>query len=189
MRFMKFIRRYPIMNTKKNLIIDIKNYRILKFKYLGLNTNIEEEFCILNPQNIKIEDNVFIGRQSYIDAKGGLLIKEGTMIGPRVFMITSNHVYNHNDLKSIPYENNNLMKPITINENVWIGANVTILPGVNIGEGAVVSMGSVVTKDVEPMAVVGGNPAKTLKYRDKQVYNKLKLDGKIYYKLYREGIY
>ena len=71
-------------------------------------------------------------------------------------------------------------KPVNIGENVWIGSRVTILPGVNIGEGAVVGAGSVVTGNVPKGAVVGGNPAKVIKYRNLELYDKLKQEGRIY---------
>ncbi|MFC6254041.1 CatB-related O-acetyltransferase [Secundilactobacillus hailunensis] len=57
--------------------------------------------------------------------------------------------------------------PITLGDDVWIGANVTVVSDVNIGQGAVVAAGSIVTKDVPPYAIVGGNPAKVIKYRFK----------------------
>lgn len=181
----KVLKRYPIRIKNKNKIVDLKKYSVLKFKYLGENIEVEEDFTILNPNNIIIQNNVFIGKQAYIDAKGGLTIKEGTMIGPRVFIMTSNHDYDSCDLESIPYGKANILKPVTINENVWIGSNVTIVPGITIGEGAVIAMGSVVTKDVEPMSVVGGNPAKILKYRNEKKYFELKGKEKIYYKIYK----
>ena len=58
-----------------------------------------------------------------------------------------------------------ITKPITIKDNVWVATGAIVLPGVTIGEGAVVAAGSVVTKDVEPWTVVGGNPAKFIKKR------------------------
>ena len=65
-------------------------------------------------------------------------------------------------------------KPVVIGNDIWIGAGSIILPGVTIGNGAVVAAGAVVTKDVEPYAIVGGVPAKTIRYRfDKQIINKL----------------
>ena len=67
-----------------------------------------------------------------------------------------------------------LTLPVYIGDDVWIGAKANIVPGVTIGDGAVVAMCAVVTKDVPSCAVVGGNPAKILKYRDVEVYNKLK---------------
>ena len=70
--------------------------------------------------------------------------------------------------------------PISIGENVWVGTHALFLPGVTIGEGAVIGAGSVVTKDVPPLAVVGGNPSSILKFRDSETYYKLKAKGKIY---------
>ncbi|WP_442862504.1 DapH/DapD/GlmU-related protein [Bacillus sp. USDA818B3_A] len=84
---------------------------------------------------------------------------------------------------AIPYDLKNIRKPIIIEVNSWIGQRAIILPGVTIGEGAVVGAGSVVTKDVEPCSIVGGNPAKHIKYRDKDVYYKLKNEGKILRKI------
>ena len=80
----------------------------------------------------------------------------------------------------IPYDKRMITKEVVIGENVWIGTNVIILPGVTIGEGAVVGAGAVVSKDVPPCAVVGGNPAKILKYRNQEKYNELKAQGKVY---------
>ena len=68
---------------------------------------------------------------------------------------------------------------VTIEDNVWIGGKSIILPGVTIHEGAVIGMGAVVTKDVPKCAVVGGNPAKVLKYRDINQYEQLKKENKI----------
>lgn len=74
-----------------------------------------------------------------------------------------------------------------IGKNVWIGANCTILPGVNIGEGAVVAASSVVSKSVPDFAVVAGNPAKIVKYRDIERYNNNKSNKAIYLNLKRNG--
>lgn len=119
----------------------------------------------------------------FFSAPGGIVIKQGVCIGHKVSILTENHRYDAKDLKAIPYDNMYIRKTVTIDENVWIGQQVIILPGVTIGEGAVVAAGSVVTKDVEPLAVVGGNPAKIIKYRDKNVYYKLKSEDKIFRKI------
>jgi len=71
-------------------------------------------------------------------------------------------------------------KAVTIGENVWIGTHVLILPGAEIGEGAVIGAGTVVSGVIPPMAVVGGNPAKVIKYRDRETYERLKAEGTIY---------
>lgn len=70
---------------------------------------------------------------------------------------------------------------------MWIGADVTILPGVTIGEGAVIGACSCVTKDVPPLAIMGGCPAKVIKYRNDKEYFKLKEEGKIYLTYKKEG--
>lgn len=153
-----------------------------KFKKIGENVQIEKgTFYLL--KNIEIGDHVYIGPEAYIFAQGGVSIGSGTIFGPRVTILTSNHNYDSPDLQSIPYDGKNILKKVTIGENVWIGANVLIAPGVTIGEGAVVAMGAVVIKDVPPFALVGGNPAKVIKYRDKERYLQLKQEGKIYLKL------
>ena len=78
----------------------------------------------------------------------------------------------------IPYGNDDVLREVVIGNWVWCGANVTIVPGVHIGDGAVIGSGAVVTKDVPECAVVGGNPAKVIKYRDKDHFYKLKSEGK-----------
>ena len=108
--------------------------------------------------------------------------------------MTRNHNYDGKDLKSIPYDDVYINKPVIIKKNVWIGSNVLILPGVTIGEGAVIGMGAVLTKDVPDYAIVGGNPAKVLKYRNKETYQKLERKNKIYLsliiasKMYQAGV-
>ena len=79
----------------------------------------------------------------------GIILEDGVMIGPHVTLLTVNQIIK--------------CKPVTIKKEAWIGANVTILPGVTVGEGAVVGSASVVTKDVAAHTVVAGNPAKVIK--------------------------
>jgi len=75
---------------------------------------------------------------------------------------------------ALPYGTNYINKPIVIEDNVWIGQYVVILPGVRIGEGAIIGAGSVVVKDVDKCSITAGNPAKHIKYRDKERYELLK---------------
>lgn len=106
---------------------------------------------------ITIGKNVFINHAcSFLDL-GGITIEDHVLIGPRVNLVTENH-------PADPAERRSLMtKPIVIRRNAWIGANATLLPGVTIGENAVVAAGAVVSKDVPDNAIVGGVPAKIIK--------------------------
>lgn len=106
---------------------------------------------------IKIGKQVFINHAcSFLDM-GGITVEDQVMIGPKVNLITENHPLNPADRKSM------LCKPILIKRNAWIGAGATILPGVTIGENAVVAAGAVVSKDVPDNTIVGGIPAKVIK--------------------------
>lgn len=87
-------------------------------------------------------------------------------------IVTSNHNYDNG--AKIPYDETFVLKKVVIEDNVWIGNNVMIVGNVTIGEGAIVAAGSVVCRDVMPCSIVGGNPAKLIKMRDLEHYNKLK---------------
>jgi acetyltransferase-like isoleucine patch superfamily enzyme len=80
----------------------------------------------------------------------------------------------------VPYDDTFSYKTIIIGDNVWFGNRVIVVGNINIGEGAILAAGSVVTHDVPPYAIVGGNPAVILKYRDINHYNELKNAGKFH---------
>ncbi len=108
-------------------------------------------------KNITIGKDVFINSGCHFQDQGGIQIGDGALIGHNVVLATINHDLN-------PEENRkNHYAPITIGAHVWIGSNATILPGVTLGDWAVVAAGAVVTQDVPPRTVVGGVPAKVLK--------------------------
>lgn len=108
-------------------------------------------------QFISLGKNVFINHGcSMLDA-GGISIGDDVLIGPKVCLVTENHPLDPNDRKAL------LPAPIVIGKNVWIGAAVTVLPGVTVGENAILAAGAVVTKDVPANVVVAGVPAKVVK--------------------------
>lgn len=98
--------------------------------------------------------------------------------GTECLIITSNHNYDKGT--KIPYDETHVVKDVVIEDNVWFGDRVIILPGVHIGEGAIIQAGAVVVKDVPKYGIVGGNPAKVFKYRDKEHYCKLKEQKKFH---------
>ena len=86
------------------------------------------------------------------------------MMGPRCTIYTNNHAFDRLDIPMCE-QGYCKDKPVYIEDDVWIGGNVTILPGIRIGCGAIIGAGAIVTKDVPGYAIVGGNPAKVIKYR------------------------
>ena len=126
----------------------------------GKNVNIEKnaEFAY----SVELGDNSGLGINCRISGKAR--IGNNVMMGPNVSIITRNHSFERTD---IPMNSQGMSeeKPVIIEDDVWLGANAIILPGVTISKGAIVGAGAVVTKDVPEYAIVGGNPAKILKFR------------------------
>lgn len=163
-----------------------KNKKSWQFGFCGENVIISDDCDFGSTEKISIEDNVFIGEKTCIFAVGGVTVKRGAIIADRVDIRTANHYYDGPDLNYLPFDEKVIVKPVVIGENSWIASHVLILPGVTIGEGAVVAAGAVVTKDVPDFAVVGGNPAKIIKYRDKDKYLQLKEKDAIFVKGYHD---
>ena len=124
----------------------------------------------------QIDESSHLKSNTYIECSGKVNIKKHFHTGRSLTILTTNHDYRCLDY--LPYGGIDIEKPVIIEDFVWCGANVTILPGVIIGEGAVIGACSVVTKDVPSCAIVGGNPAKIINYRDMEVFNKLKKENK-----------
>jgi len=116
---------------------------------------------ITPPMYIDCASQVHIGKNVYINhnltmmSLGSIIIDDGVMIGPGTSLLTVNH-----EPKNIRVV---MAKPIHIKKNAWIGGDVRILPGVTIGENAIVGTGSIVTKDVPDNTIVVGVPAKIIK--------------------------
>lgn len=111
-------------------------------------------------KNITIGKDVFINSGCHFQDQGGIVIGDGAFIGHNVVLATINHDLDPKNNRKNHYA------PITIGKNVWIGANATVLPGVSIGDWAVIGAGAVVTKDVPAKSVVGGVPARIIKMID-----------------------
>lgn len=114
-------------------------------------------------RNLIIGDDVDLALDVLITTGGGVHIGQRTLIGYRSQILSSNHVIP--PIRGQIFLAGHVHKPVTIGDDVWVGANCLILPGVTIGDGAVIAAGSVVTKNVEPYTIVGGNPAKPIKER------------------------
>lgn len=112
---------------------------------------------------VELGRNSGIGVNAYI--QGQVFIGDNVMMGPECNIWTINH---RTDRLDIPMCEQGTLeeKPVRIGNDVWIGSRVTILPGITIGDGAVIGAGAIVSKDVPDYAVVAGNPARIIRYRD-----------------------
>lgn len=134
----------------------------LILKECGVNVNIEKgaqfssEVCLGDNSGIGINAQI----SSYVS------IGKDVMMGPECMMYTSNHGMERIDIPMWrqPFSE---PEPIIIEDDVWIGSRVIILPGVCIGKGSVIGAGAVVTKSIEPYSIVGGNPAKLIRKRER----------------------
>lgn len=140
---------------------DIDQVREMLSEITG--TEIDDSTTVFPPfytnygQSIRLGKNVFINHAcSFLDI-GGIIIEDDVQIGPRVNITSENHPLDPADRKTL------IPAPVIIRRNAWIGAAATILPGVTIGENAIVAAGAVVSKDVAANTVVAGVPAKVIK--------------------------
>jgi maltose O-acetyltransferase len=140
------------------------------FKKCGKNVNIKKNASFGTGKNIEIGDNSDIGINAYIagiDLGGELIIGSNVMMAPDVVILTAKH---NCDNTSIPINSQGISpSKVIIGDDVWIGIRSVILPGVKIGKGSIIGAGSIVTKDVPAFCIVGGVPAKILKYRKTRV--------------------
>lgn len=115
---------------------------------------------------LTIGQNTYIGEFNNIRAAGGsITIGDNCLVSQKVTMVASNHSYKKGDyIYTQKWDTSK--HSIKIGNDVWIGANVVILPGVSVGDGAVIGAGSIVNKDVPENAIVFGNPMRVLKYRE-----------------------
>ncbi len=118
-------------------------------------------------RHVKLSPSIELGNYSGIGDRcyfqGEVIIGDNVMMGPEVMFIATNHKYDRKDIPMNVQEE--VRKKIVVEDNVWIGARVTILSGVRIGEGSIIAAGAVVTKDVEKNTIVGGVPAEKIKDR------------------------
>jgi len=145
--------------------IPSRHFRRFVYKRMGAkigNSFIFRKTEILEPQKLLIGNNVSVGWHCLLDARGGITIADNVNISSYVKIISAGHDINDPEFKG-------LTKPVIIDNNVWLATGCTILMGVHINEGSVIAAGAVVTRDVEPFAVVGGIPARKISKRNHQI--------------------
>lgn len=152
------------LSAKLNMSTNVEQVREQLSKIV--NIKLDSSITVFPPfytnfgRFITIGKNVFINHAcSFLDM-GGIVIEDDVLIGPRVNLVTENHPFDPSNRKAL------VVKPVVIKKNAWLGAGVTVLPGVTVGENSIVAAGAVVSKDVPDNVVVGGVPAKFIKSID-----------------------
>lgn len=157
----KIVFRTIKLSAALNTSTDVEQVRERLSEIIG--SQIDKTTTIFVPfytnfgQHIKLGKNIFINHDCTFLDLGGITIEDDVQVGPKVSLITENHPLDPSNRKTLE------LKSILIKRNVWIGAAATILPGVTVGENAVVAAGAVVNKDVPANTVVGGVPAKIIR--------------------------
>lgn len=161
-----------MLSIANHIVNKIPSYTIRHFLYkkilkmkIGGETNIQMGLLVYSPWKIKIGNNSVVNNSVVLDGRGSLEIGNNVNISPYAQIYTADHDVNSPDFA---YRSS----PVIIKDYAWISTRSIILPGVTIGEGAVISAGAVVTKDVEPYKIAGGIPAKVIGERSRDLtYN------------------
>lgn len=148
---------YPISVSKIAVLI-IKRH----FKSFGKGSTITMPTIIEGKKNVEIGENTAIGAFVHIWGNGGVKIGNRVLIASHTSIVTVTHDPSKHPIKKAEA----IFQPISIEDDVWIGSHAVIMPGITIGQGAIVGAGTVVTKDVPPFSVFFGVPGKLNKYRN-----------------------
>ncbi|PHQ39029.1 acetyltransferase [Halorubrum persicum] len=166
------------MEEGLNIVYTVRKWITRRYYTLKLTEQakeVGENFIVNGPSRLSpnsvLGDNVkFNGME--VRGDGYLEIGNNFRSAPGCVIITRNHNYDNGS--AVPYDDTFVRKDVIIRDNVWFGVNVVVVPGIKIGEGAIVQAGSTVVQDVPEGAIVGGHPAEVISYRDMDHYNKLK---------------
>lgn len=144
----RFNHTMPFTDEYTNLMREL-------FPQMGEGSVVYAPLTAVRPHMVKIGKNVTVMNGTLMMGAGGIEIADGAMVAANVQLISNNHDLADRHVITC--------KPVRIGRNVWLGAGATILPGVPVGENAVVAAAAVVTKDVPPNVIVAGNPARIIR--------------------------
>jgi len=159
-KFFRVLIFYSLCSFSKKLLLKISGSKVCG------KVEIQRGNLFMVPGNLDIKGDVSIGRNNFFQSRAKITIGKHVNISGYSFFMTGSHDVGSPDFKCV-------YAPITMGDYAWIGINSTILPGVTIGEGAVVAASSVVTKDVPPYTVVAGCPAVKIKERARNLNYKI----------------
>lgn len=165
--YILFAKHLPSSNSKIRFIgLFSKNLRYFcaksLFKKCGKSVNIEKGASFGMGEHIEIGDYSGIGLNCIVP--NNCKIGDYVMMGPEVIIFSQNHNFDRIDIPMM-LQGHKDRQITSIEDDAWIGRRAMVLPGRTIGRGSIIGAGSIVTKDIPPMAIVGGNPAKIIKYR------------------------
>jgi acetyltransferase-like isoleucine patch superfamily enzyme len=157
------IKKAMRITAKLNKLVTDDTKEINKIFSELIGNEVDETFFLIPPfytdfgENISIGKNVFVNHACTFMDRGGILLEDNVLIGPKVNIITTNHPIDPAQRRAT------ISNRIVIKKNAWIGANATVLAGVTVGENSVVAAGAVVSKNVPDNTIVGGIPARTIR--------------------------
>lgn len=125
------------------------------FPEMGEGSNVRTPLTAVRPDRVKIGRNVIVMPGCLMMGAGGITLDDGAMLSANVQLLSNNHDLLHPEIIT--------GKPVRIGKGAWVGAGSSVLPGITVGDYAVVGAGSVVTKDVAPWTIVAGNPARFIR--------------------------
>jgi acetyltransferase-like isoleucine patch superfamily enzyme len=160
----KLIKWFYLRSIYKQLPADVA-------RRVVLGPDVWHGFHINYAENISIGDRTVINGCCHIDCRGGVEFGRYCHVAKGATILSSNH--NWKSQVSLPYDEKYILKKVSIGNAVWIGANVTILPGSTIGDGAILAAGSVVRGAVGEGEIYSGNPARCVSRRDKEIFEVL----------------
>lgn len=147
---------------------------LMRLKSHGSNITLAKGGVIKRPEELEIGNNVFIGQSFHISARS-MKIGNDVMIGPNFLAECDDHIFDKVGVTMFSVRDIRKIAPIRIENDVWIGGNVTLLKGVTIAEGSIIGAGSVVTKDIPPYSICFGTPCRPFKsrFQEQELHNHL----------------
>ena len=160
-----------------------RKQRLQDLYYLGKPSYVSHLATLSFQKNISIGKYCRIGKECHLDGEAGIVIDDGTILAPRVVILSSSHNYQQD--RFLPYDEFDKKVPVRIGSGCWIGWGAFILPGVEIGDGAIVAMGAVVSKNVGPGEIVAGNPARVVRRRGDRDFIRSAVENERFFLKYR----
>lgn len=184
MHIILFVYR-KLQRKLKGWLLEVHRRELLEHINGGEKLLLEGKINLCFPKNLTLGHNVYIGADAYLNCLGGITIGDHTVISRRVTIYSYNH--NFKRACTLPFDDENLKRPVHIGRYVWVGMNVTITPGTTIGDGAVIGMGTVVCGHIPDNAIVVGAKMRIVGFRDKEKTRKLVQQERFYKGYWKQG--